>query len=203
MKFTIGYIDHNKEVYDKYLGKCLSNLKGDFDVIKVSDKNKPSFNYNKIIKETNNRYVILTHQDISFSENLLLRIEETIKRTPYFGVLGLVGVDSLRNYRWSSIEEQFEVQTLDCCFIVVDKNNNILFDENTFDDYHLYVEDFCLTTKKNTGKSCYTLYISKDPKKESFLCHHSHTIRTLGGRWGRYNEYKKKLIEKWGEVKTT
>ena len=36
MKFTIGYIDHNDDVYNKYLGPSLLNLSGDFDVIKTS-----------------------------------------------------------------------------------------------------------------------------------------------------------------------
>jgi hypothetical protein len=203
MKFTLGYIDHNKDVFDKYLGKSLFELKGDFEVIKTSDKNKPSFNYNEIIKKSSNRHVILSHQDISFSENLLEKIETTINKNPNFGVLGLVGVDEFRNYKWSSPDEQFKVQTLDCCFIVIDKENEVFFDEKTFDDYHLYVEDFCLSTKQKTDKSSYTILISKSTKDLSYLCHHSYTLKALGSRWGKYNEYKSRLLKKWGEVKTT
>jgi hypothetical protein len=203
MRFTIGYIDHNQDVFDKYLGPSLSNLSGNFDVIKTSASKTPSVNYNDILKKSNNRFVILTHQDISFSKTLLHRIEDTINQNPNFGVLGLVGVDNNRTYRWSTLEKQYQLQTLDCCFIVVDKENNIYFDEQTFDDFHLYVEDFCLQTKKSTGKSPYTILISKDGKNEDYLCHHSMTIKKLGSRWGRYNEYKQKLISKWGDVKTT
>lgn len=203
MKFTIGYIEHNKEVFDKYLGLSLSKLDGDFDIISTSDKNKPAFNYNEVLKKSKNQYVILTHQDISFSPNLLDRIEKTIKTKPNFGVLGLVGVDSNKNYYWSSSQEMFELQTLDCCFIVVNKHNNIYFDQETFDDYHLYVEDFCLQTKKVTGFSPYTILIDKSPNSDSFLCHHSQTIKQLGPAWGKYKEYKNRLITKWGYVKTT
>jgi len=203
MRFTIGYIDHDNEVYDKYLVPSLLKLKGDYDIIKTSDVNKPAVNYNKIIKDSPNRYIILTHQDISFSDGLLERIELSINEIKNFGVLGLVGVDEKRTYRWSSPDESFELETLDCCFIVIDKNNNVMFDETTFDDYHLYVEDFCLQTKKITGRSPYTLLIGKSPKLPYFLCHHSHTIRKLGSRWGKYNEYKSRLVKKWGDVKTT
>lgn len=203
MEFTIGYIEHDEVVFNKYLGPSLSKLSGNFEVIKTSPKNFPAANYNEILKKSKNRYVILTHQDISFSTTLLNRIERTINFNPNFGVLGLVGVDSNKKYYWSELDQQYELQTLDCCFIVVDKNNNILFDEIIFNDFHLYVEDFCLQTKKLTGKSPYTILISKNPKTEDFLCHHSITLKKLGSRWGKYNEYKKRLHDKWGDVKTT
>jgi hypothetical protein len=203
MKFTIGYIDHDNGVYNKYLGPSLLNLSGNFDVIKTHSLEPPAVNYNYILKKSNNRFVILTHQDISFSKTLLERIEKTIIDNPNFGVLGLVGVDSSKKYYWSDLNKQHEVQTLDCCFIVVDKENNVFFDDKTFNDFHLYVEDFCLQTKKSTGKLSYTILISKDPKTENFLCHHSVTLKKLGSRWGKYNEYRKKLSDKWGDVKTT
>lgn len=203
MKFTIGYIDHNKEVYNKYLGPCLDKLKGDFDILKTSDKNKPATNYNEILNKTNNQFVILTHQDISFSPDLLQKIELTINRKPDFGVLGLVGVDSKKTYFWSSSQQMFEVETLDCCFIVVNKKHNILFDNSTFDDFHLYVEDYCQETLKNTGKKSYTILIDKNPKTGPFLDHHSHTFRQYGRAWGKYKEYKERFIKKWGDIKTT
>ena len=54
MKFTIGYIDHNDDVYNKYLGPSLLNLSGDFDVIKTSSLESPAVNYNHILKKSNN-----------------------------------------------------------------------------------------------------------------------------------------------------
>ena len=59
------------------------------------------------------------------------------------------------------------------------------------------------TDQKSTGKLPYTILISTDPKTENFLCHHSVTLRALGSRWGKYNEYRKKLSDKWGDIKTT
>ena len=105
MKFTIGYIDHNDDVYNKYLGPSLLNLSGDFDVIKTSSWESPAVNYNHILKKSNNRFVILTHQDISFSKTLLERVEKTITDNPNFGVLGLVGVDSNKQYFWSDLNK--------------------------------------------------------------------------------------------------
>lgn len=203
MKFTIGYIDHDKSVFDECLGNSLIGLKGEFDIIKTPSKNKPSENYNHIINNSKNKYVILTHQDITFSNDLLTRIEETINKHPDFGVLGLVGVDTTRTYRWSELNKSHITQTLDCCFIVIDKENNVLFDEVNFNGLHLYVEDYCLQVKKTTNKVSRTILISSKIKDSSFLKHHSKTFRKLGPGWGNYNQYKKTLIKKWGNVKTT
>jgi hypothetical protein len=203
MRFTIGYIEHDPIVFDKYLRNSLFNLSGDYDIIKTSNKKCPAENYNTIIEKSKNRYVILSHQDISFSKNLLHRIEVSINNIKNFGVLGLVGVDDNRNYRWSNIDVSYKCQTLDCCFVVIDKENEVFFDSKTFDEYHLYVEDFCLQTTNKTKKYPHTLLITKDSKEESFLVHHSNTIKKLGGRWGNYNIYKEKLIKKWGDVNTT
>ena len=52
MKFTIGYIDHNDDVFNKYLGPSLLNLSGDFDVIKTKSSNSPAINYNEILKKS-------------------------------------------------------------------------------------------------------------------------------------------------------
>lgn len=203
MKFTIGYIEHNSNVFEKFLKPSLNGLEGDFEIIKTSDKNCPAENYNEILKKSKTQYVILTHQDISFSKDLLKKIEKTINENKNFGILGLVGVDDQNKYRWSNENESFKCQTLDCCFVVINKENNLYFDSKTFNNFHLYVEDFCLQTTKKTNKPPYTILISSNSKNESFLIHHSETMRKLGPRWGEYDLYRKKLIDKWGRVKTT
>jgi glycosyltransferase involved in cell wall biosynthesis len=203
MKFTIGYIDHDKSVFDECLGNSLTGLKGEFDIIKTPSNNKPSQNYNYILKNSKNKYVILTHQDITFSNDLLERIEDTITKHQDFGVLGLVGVDTNKTYRWSELDKSHIVQTLDCCFIVIDKDTNVLFDEKNFKGLHLYVEDYCMEIKKTTNKVSRTILIHSKTKHPSFLKHHSKTFRKLGAGWGNYNFYKKVLVKKWGNVKTT
>jgi len=81
-QFTIGYIRHNKYVYETYLGPSIDNLEGDFDVLSTTDENKPAANYNELISKCNTPYLILTHQDVTFSPNLLDRLKMTIKETP-------------------------------------------------------------------------------------------------------------------------
>ena len=203
-KFTIGYISHNDEVFQKFLGKSISELVGDFDVITTSDEYYPASNYNEILEKAETPYVILTHQDISFSSDLLERIQETIDRVGNdFGALGLVGVSENGTYHWSSKEKVEEVETLDCCFIVVKKETPARFDSERFGEYHLYVEDLCAQLGRLYGQKNYTILTGNTQDQKSYLAHHSVTWNERGACWGRYNEFKEVLLHKWPNLKTT
>lgn len=217
MKFTIGYIDHRKDVFDLHLGPSLKSLNGDFDVISKSDKNYPAKNYNEIIEEAKSDWVILTHQDISFSSNLLECIEITIDKlnseSIKFSALGMVGRDFYdQGYlvHWSSMDKIRRLETCDCCFIVVNKNNPVRFDEVNFDEYHLYVEDYCVSAERIGGVFTIGGLIGLESTStsenipSSYIMHHSVTLNSRGCAWGGYSEYKSRLINKWNRsIKTT
>jgi hypothetical protein len=214
MNFTIGYIDHNQEIYNKYLKPSLDSLNEDFELISISDKLYPAENYNKIIHLSHNNWIILTHQDVSFPSNLLECIEKTIKEIgeQNVGALAMVGVNVFGEYNFSKKNIIYEIQTSDCCFIVINKENNIYFDNLNFDEYHLYVEDYCLRINKELNKKIYTILIDSEGIMDkdwnnSFifnkLRHHSYTCDKIGFCWGRYGEYRNKLTSIWGDVKTT
>ena len=210
-KFTIGYIRHNQEVFDRFLGPSIKNLDGDFDVISTTDQNFPASNYNQIIDSSDNNYVILTHQDVSFSSDLLSRIEATMNLVGDWSALAMVGVSEDGIYRWSKPSMSFAVSSADCCFIVIDKRHGVRFDEDTFDEYHLYVEDYCGQAKEKTGFPVYTILTSAresspdklDDSMSSYLNHHSVTVNERGTAWGKYWEYRQKLEDKWPGIKTT
>ena len=214
-QFTIGYIRHDNHVYETYLGPSINNLEGDFDVISTSDENKPATNYNELISKCNTPYLILTHQDVTFSPDLLDKIKMTICELPDFGAIGMVGVDKKNDYFWSDSQKIYTLDTLDCCFVVIKPDNKLLFDNVIFDDYHLYVEDYCANIQRIHKKGIYTILIESKgmPTKvgynevcknsKSFLHHHSYTFTERGPCWGRYNVYKQKLTEKWPEICTT
>ena len=214
-QFTIGYIQCNNYVYDTYLGPSLNNLHGEFDVISTSSKNKPAANYNEMISRCNTPFLILTHQDVTFSSDLLDKIKLTICELPDFGIIGMVGVNNKNKYLWSNPHQIYQLDTLDCCFIVIKPENNLLFDNMTFDDFHLYVEDYCANIQRVYKKNVNTILIESkeesiklgyehiNKKSNSFLNHHSYTLSKLGGQWGRYCEYKEKLIQKWPGICTT
>jgi len=196
--FTIGYIEHDNNVHSQFLGKSIDALIGEFNVISKSDKKCPAENYNEMLDECKTPYLILTHQDISFSSNLLERIEKTIEIVPNFGALGIVGADYNGNIRWSDINNIYELDTLDSCFIVIKVENAPKFDSVNFNEYHLYVEDYCGNLSRNLNKKIYTIAMDR----KSFE-HHSATLRVRGGAWGNYMLYRKKLNDKWYGIRTT
>lgn len=219
MDITFGYINYNKEVYEKYYQPSISNLLNhkssnhNLSIISTDSINKPAKNYNTLINKAKTKYLFLTHTDITFGIDLLDRIDETIKLNTDFGALGIVGVDSKNNYKWGMREESFVVETLDCCSILINLDHLIYFDDAVFSDYHLYVEDYCIQAKEK-NLNCHTILINStemspnikyfDIHEESFFCHHSHTLNKLGCGWGKYWEYKNKLNKKWNrQVPTT
>jgi hypothetical protein len=212
-KFTIGYIRHNDEVFARLLGPSIKNLRGDFDVVSVSDEKFPAENYNKLVSMAKTPYIILTHQDVTFSSDLLERINITIECVnDSFGALGMVGVDTHRNYHWSRPDIVQELDTADCCFLVIKTDSKIKFDESMFDEYHLYVEDYCAQMRRVENQSIYTIStfsVEANPNyiyqrgEGTFLNHHSNTCAHRGACWGRYNEYRNKLENKWPGIKTT
>lgn len=213
--YTIGYIEHDSDVHSKYLAPSLCDLIGQFDVITTSDKNYPAKNYNEIKDKCKTDYLILTHQDVSFPCDLLFFIDKTIDTLSYmgidFGVLGMVGMDPYMTYQQhhSSSKRIHLVDTLDCCFAVIDPKVPARFDEENFGEYHLYVEDYCAQMNRVHNKRNYTILIDEDPSppKENFtrnkIRHHGATVNKIGFCWGRYNEFRNKLTEKWGIIKTT
>lgn len=213
--YTIGYIEHDSDVHSKYLAPSLYDLIGQFDVITTSDKNYPAKNYNEIKDKCKTDYLILTHQDVSFPCDLLFFINKTIDTLSYmgidFGVLGMVGMNPHENYlqHWCSSKRIWNVDTLDCCFAVINPKDKAIFDEENFGEYHLYVEDYCAQMNRIHGKQNFTILIDsnqEDSNHNEFrkkITHHGSTVNKLGFCWGRYNEFKSKLIEKWGPIKTT
>jgi hypothetical protein len=216
--YTIGYIDHDKDVHSKYLGPSMSMLNDEFSVICTSDKKFPAQNYNYILDKAKTDRVILTHQDVSFPPDLLEKIDKTYDLLEEQGVdvgaLGMVGMHPYHDYMQLHSNENsvWLVDTLDCCFVVVDPVAKARFDEENFGEYHLYVEDYCAQLNRDLNKSNFTIKISSSgdilySNDISFnfdkLRHHSATVSKRGSCWGRYGEFKIKLIEKWGQIKTT
>jgi hypothetical protein len=216
MKWTIGWISHNKEAFDNYLLPSLSRASGNFNTIYTDDILNPAKNYNNIIDNCKTRWLILCHEDISFSHDLLERIETSIslwgKKDFVFG--GIAGPEKYGKVIKSRKNVSDKILTTDCCFIVIDTNNSVRFDEDTFDDFHLYVEDFCIQSVNN--KNGYGSLILCDfltgnqwrsidqENKSSWIYHAGYTVSQRGYSWGRYHEYRARLRNKWGEgIQTT
>jgi hypothetical protein len=208
MKYTFGYIDHDKDVQSKFLGPSLASLPEKFDVVTTTSEKCPATNYNTIIDKCNTDYLILIHQDVSFHPNLLRDLDRTISIVPDFGAIGIVGVDGARRYYWSKNDTIYRVMTLDCCFIVINKKHGIKFDDVTFNDFHQYVEDYCAHVSRVHNKPCITMLTNACEARPGMpigtnVMHHSHTFNKLGACWGKWRECNQKLQMKWPGIVTT
>ena len=196
MKFTLGYIEHNEQLFNKYLSNSINEIRENIDVIKYpSLTGCPAAIYNKIIKDSPNRYIIFTHEDIIFNNKLIDQINNTIKLVGTFGVLGLVGKNETGKQIWSNINTLHKYNTVDCCFFIIDKTNNIEFDELTFNGLHKYAEDYAMQCIKN--KLINYSILSNCHATQKDITHISYTCRTVGYKWGDWPIYHNLFNKKW------
>jgi hypothetical protein len=212
-KFTFGWISHNQNDFQKFLEPSLKRLeKGgiQFDTISVTDELKISANYNKIIDKCQTRWLILCHEDVAFSWDFLSCIEKTVNYNPEYNLFGFVGANEQGSMK-SNSQALYSLETCDSCFIVIDlqKNKN-KFDESTFDDYHLQVEDFCMQAG-GKAKTLLVDYLEEEQfidmhdieERASWVYHQSTTCKNNGFWWGEYQKYIERLNKKWGKMVST
>jgi hypothetical protein len=82
----------------------------------------------------------LCHADVSFGPGALQLFTSAAMDG---NVVGIVGVDLQRTYRWSK-DNPGPVSTLDSCSVFFRRDLGLRFDEQTFDGFHCHVEDLCL-----------------------------------------------------------
>ena len=208
-KITIAYVDHNRSVHNKFLEPSLLSLIGineNVNVILIDDSRSPATNYNIMLSEAKTKYVLFVHQDVTFGTNFLDNIFDTISQVPDFGALGIVGIkDGV--YYWSNDKSIHEVDTLDSCSILVNKEHGLFFDDKTFDEFHMYVEDYCCQVRNKLKLKCYTLLTNASEAKKgdvynretNYAQHHSATMNVRGYSWGRYGEFLQKMKLKYAK----
>ncbi len=216
---TFGFINHNPIVHQRFLGPSLEALQGSFQILYTSDVNYPAHNYNTMLRLCQTPYLLLLHQDVSFSSDFVKRIELTISsiQEPW-GALGLVGPSpvSSDSISWSNKDQVIPLCTSDCCLLLVKTSNEIIFDEDNFGEYHLYVEDYCARLLKEQGLKTFSILVDGDGIQdnrqykhlysESTECtarHHNWTVSQRGFSWGRYNEFKQRFNELHPGFQTT
>ena len=186
--------------FHKYLGTC--GLK---DLIVYPSTDSPARIYNEHLRQTRYKYICFMHADVT-TVGFRDAVARTIRAYPDFGALGAVG--TLNRCWWGTRGQIHEVMTVDSCCIIVNTEHGLFFDEKTFNEYHLYVEDYCMQVRE-LGKKVYTLdldgfeYKPGLDLKGDYFVHHSHTLNKKGCSWGSYPKYRKLLTQKWKDVQTT
>ncbi len=121
-------------------------------------------------KRANGRYVMFVHQDVDLgSSSWLEDVEEKLDDIPDLGIAGVAGASEVedsrleRNWRhfrghicnsgkiWGrKIEKEEVVQVLDELLLIIPRSqfDKMQFDEETFDHWHCYGADYCLSIRK-------------------------------------------------------
>lgn len=207
-KITIGVLNHNQKIFDKFFNKSIKNLKNNYQIIIKYNLN-PAKAFNEIIDESKNDYILFVHADVLFDNHFINSIEKNISQFPEFGAMGVVGVVKpflrKKKYIKSNSLNNPCVTTLDSCCILINKKHKLKFDYLRFNEFHHFVEDYCMQVKYNLKLKIYLIstnfYCDTLNKKSEFnknyFYHGSSTIKERGSRWGKWKYYKRILDEKW------
>ncbi|GAI41946.1 unnamed protein product, partial [marine sediment metagenome] len=110
-----------------------------------------------------------------------------------WGAIGIVGVDfdsPWHHWGWKS-KAPCLATTLDECCIIINKKNNIWFDEKNCNNWHAYGVDFCLQAR-DKGLDVYIMNgpgFHDDTEKtyslpKDFLVNLEHYKKVLRKKWG-------------------
>ena len=126
----------------------------------------------------------------------------------FSSILDVIEIFKKANIVIAETNKQHEVLTSDSCCVLINREHNIRFDEKLFDEYHMYVEDYCTQVRINLGRKIYTLPTNwiwaQDQKNvitnhSNWFIHHGDTFGKEGARWGKWNYYKSRLDKKWNK----
>lgn len=214
-QLAIGVLNHDDEVFNRFVNQSLHELSDETEVI-IKSGLPPAAAYNQILDECSAQHVLFCHADVLFDQAFIDAAKEAICKMPNYGALGVCGVKKplfrKREYCFSQEDKTPTVTTLDSCCILINKDNELRFDEVTFDEYHHFVEDFCMQVKYVLKRKTHLIasnFSNKTPppldtKKINYFYHDDNTFSSEGARWGNWDRYKKALNAKWGrKVLTT
>jgi hypothetical protein len=186
---VLGTIVVNEETLRKHLQPCLTDELSQSIVLSAEPEMPISRAYNRMMDSINERFLILCHPDVEFSEDVYNQIRRELSK-PEVGVVGLVGVNDDGKQVWAqNLREPRKVSSLDGCFIAIDTTKGLRFDEQTFDGLHCYADDLCYQARDQGLK------VKVVPAKH--FIHASETLKKEGRGWGDYWKYRNKLEQKW------
>ena len=218
---SIIVVYNNERALNEILLPSVKNQTAKFELIAI-DNTKGQFSsaaeaLNHGVKQANGKYIMFVHQDVELDSELWLEnAERILDSIPDLGIAGVAGMSEKgRNnrergrgylsdcgeiWRWSNaIQKPEEVQTLDECLLIVPKSvfSELQFDEKTFDGWHCYGADYCLSVKQ-TGLKAYVIPV--------FIYHRSLKLNVedqLKYRKRLYNKHRsktKRIYDTAGEI---
>lgn len=140
----------------------LSYLPEEIEAIILDNENNKRFTsgaeaLNYGIKKARNDIVICAHEDSIFRKEWFEVFITQECRLKDWGALGIVGRDFNGHLQWgANYDLPFKVCSLDECCLILNRKNEIWFDEKTFTGWHCYGVDFCLQAY-NKGLGVYVV----------------------------------------------
>jgi len=168
---------NNKSYFKNILLPSLQIQKSKYQLIPFDNRNNffksaaSALNY--LALKAKGKYLMFVHQDVELiGKDWLKATEKILDSIPDLGVAGVAGMtlsgitgkEKARGsifergslWAWNNpVSRPTPVQTLDECLIIVPKNIflQIPFDDKTFNGWHYYASDYCLTVKNNKLES--------------------------------------------------
>jgi len=175
----------------------LPSLPKEVEFIKLDNENNKNWSaaakaLNYGIKKAKNDVIILAHEDTVFGRNWFSSFIKQEHRIKNWGALGIVGWDFEGKIKWGSdYLGPYKVQRLDECCIIVNRKNDIWFDEETFKNWHSHGADFCYQCLAK-GLEIYIL---------AGVATHAERTYSHNKTWfDRIGPEKKLLEKKWGNL---
>lgn len=218
---SIVVVYSNERLLNEILLSSLRSPTTEFELIPI-DNTKGQFksaaealNYGG--GEAKGKYIMFVHQDVELDSNLWLEnAEQILDAIPDLGIAGVAGMsekgrtnkergrgyisDCGEKWQWSNaIQKPEKVQTLDECLLMVPKSvfSKLQFDEKTFDGWHCYGADYCLSIKQ-VGLQPYVI--------PAFIYHRSlrlnveNVLRYQKRLYNKHRKNYKKIYTTTGEI---
>jgi len=206
--FSVIVCCNNERLLNDILLPSLKRQTASFELIKL-DNTAGRFKsaaeaLNHGASQASGKYLMFVHQDVELDSDLWLqKAEKLLEAIPDLGIAGVAGMsengstDKERGrgyisncgliWEWANqVDKPERVQTLDECLLIVPRTvfNKLQFDAKTFDNWHLYGADYCLSARE-MGLNAYVI--------PAFIYH-----RSLGLNWKNLLRYQKRLFNKHG-----
>lgn len=195
---SVGTVYNDCEVLESHLLSSLREIVSPVDTLLLNNTGNLVTNniasiYNMLLKLEGPEYLALLHPDISFKEHFFADVMtaiETLSRSgKKWGALGIVGRSWEGDYLWCHhVSEPTPVCTLDSCSLIISRSNGLSFDDKRFNEFHCYVEDYCLQCH-DKGLGVFVV--------PTVARHGSATKNVRGSAWGKYRRYYWTLRLKW------
>jgi hypothetical protein len=202
---TVASLVHDRRQFELHLSESLRHQQVECEtLIEWNSDNhyRLAKFYNHVLDAAKHDRILLCHPDIEFSPDTLLRMSRLFDDRPECGAVGLVGTTLARRFIWSGSQRQPKsVSTLDSCAIMVDRRQNLRFDEQTFDGFHCVVEDYCLQAQCTGRSVCVAAPIPFAHWNGSCLDHVQPNKVVVSRTWNAdFHGYFAKLERKWPQM---